>query len=87
MEIGFFDTTKSGEITSRLAADTSTLSDQISLNLNVLFRRCASRSPHVTHLSVADSMAISMSHSTQHSVAHSVAHNMSTQRDTQRGTA
>lgn len=35
---GFFDTTKTGEITSRLAADTTTVSDQISLNLNVMLR-------------------------------------------------
>lgn len=35
---GFFDSTKTGEITSRLAADTSTVSDQISLNLNVMLR-------------------------------------------------
>lgn len=30
MEVGFFDVTKTGEITSRLAADTSTVSDQVS---------------------------------------------------------
>ncbi|KAG7669825.1 hypothetical protein Ndes2437B_g06013 [Nannochloris sp. 'desiccata'] len=35
---GFYDTTKTGEITSRLAADTTTVSDQISLNLNVMLR-------------------------------------------------
>lgn len=28
-EIGFFDTTKTGEITSRLAADTATVADQV----------------------------------------------------------
>lgn len=37
-EAGFFDTTKTGDITSRLAADTTTVSDQISLNLNVMLR-------------------------------------------------
>ena len=37
-EIGFFDTSKTGEITSRLAADTTTVSDQICLNLNVALR-------------------------------------------------
>jgi hypothetical protein len=30
MEVAFFDTTKTGEITSRLAADTTTVSDQAS---------------------------------------------------------
>ncbi|DBA78719.1 TPA: hypothetical protein ACH3X1_008631 [Trebouxia sp. C0004] len=37
-DIGFFDTTKTGEITSRLAADTTTVSDQVCLNLNVALR-------------------------------------------------
>lgn len=37
-DAGFFDTTKTGEITSRLAADTTTVSDQICLNLNVMLR-------------------------------------------------
>lgn len=37
-EVGFFDTTRTGDITSRLAADTTTVSDQICLNMNVLFR-------------------------------------------------
>ncbi|PRW60050.1 ATP-binding cassette sub-family B member 9 [Chlorella sorokiniana] len=37
-EAGFFDTTKTGEITSRLSADTTTVSDQICLNLNVMLR-------------------------------------------------
>lgn len=37
-EVGFFDTVKTGDITSRLAADTTTVSDQISLNLNVMLR-------------------------------------------------
>jgi len=35
---GFYDTTKTGEITSRLSADTATVSNQISLNLNVMLR-------------------------------------------------
>ena len=34
-EMGFFDTVKTGDITSRLSADTTKMSDQISLNLNV----------------------------------------------------
>ena len=37
-EIGFFDKTKTGEITSRLAADTTTVADQVCLNLNVMLR-------------------------------------------------
>ncbi len=37
-EVGFFDTTRTGDITSRLSADTTTVSDQICLNMNVLFR-------------------------------------------------
>ena len=37
-DMSFFDSTKTGQITSRLAADTSTVSDQISLNLNVMLR-------------------------------------------------
>lgn len=37
-EVGFFDTTKTGDITSRLASDTTTMSDQVSLNINVLMR-------------------------------------------------
>ncbi|PSC71292.1 ATP-binding cassette sub-family B member 9 [Micractinium conductrix] len=37
-DAAFFDATKTGEITSRLAADTTTVSDQICLNLNVMLR-------------------------------------------------
>ncbi|CAL5221232.1 g3384 [Coccomyxa viridis] len=37
-EIAFFTSTKTGEITSRLSADTTTVSDQICLNLNVGLR-------------------------------------------------
>lgn len=37
-EIGFFDSTKTGEITSRLSADTTTVADQVCLNLNVMLR-------------------------------------------------
>ncbi|KAK9788445.1 hypothetical protein WJX73_000962 [Symbiochloris irregularis] len=37
-DMGYFDTAKSGEITSRLAADTTTVADQICLNINVLMR-------------------------------------------------
>uniref|UniRef100_A0A6S8M2Q5 ATP-binding cassette transporter n=1 Tax=Dunaliella tertiolecta TaxID=3047 RepID=A0A6S8M2Q5_DUNTE len=38
MEVAFFDVSKTGEITSRLSSDTSTVSDQVCLNLNVLLR-------------------------------------------------
>jgi ABC-type multidrug transport system fused ATPase/permease subunit len=38
-EIGFFDVTKTGEISSRLSADVNKMSDQIGLNINV-FLRC-----------------------------------------------
>lgn len=37
-DISFFDVTRTGEITSRLSADTTTVSDQICLNLNVMLR-------------------------------------------------
>ena len=37
-EQGFFDETKIGDITSRLAADTTKMSDQIALNMNVFLR-------------------------------------------------
>ena len=37
-EIGFFDTTKTGEISSRLSADVNKMSDQIGLNVNVCLR-------------------------------------------------
>eukprot|EP00241_Pyramimonas_parkeae_P020214 CAMPEP_0114288964 /NCGR_PEP_ID=MMETSP0059-20121206/7106_1 /TAXON_ID=36894 /ORGANISM="Pyramimonas parkeae, Strain CCMP726" /LENGTH=172 /DNA_ID=CAMNT_0001410175 /DNA_START=1 /DNA_END=515 /DNA_ORIENTATION=+ len=37
-EVGFFDLTKTGDITSRLSSDTTTMSDQVSLNVNVLMR-------------------------------------------------
>ncbi|KAL6751648.1 hypothetical protein V8C86DRAFT_2773879 [Haematococcus lacustris] len=40
-EVGFYDTTKTGEITSRLSADTSTVSDSVCLNLNVMLRSIA----------------------------------------------
>lgn len=36
--IGFFDTTKTGDITSRLSADTTSVSDSVCLNLNVMLR-------------------------------------------------
>ena len=38
MEQGYFDTTKTGELSSRLNTDTTTMSNQISLNINVLVR-------------------------------------------------
>ena len=37
-EVGFYDTTKTGDISSRISSDTTVMSDQISLNLNVLLR-------------------------------------------------
>jgi ATP-binding cassette subfamily B (MDR/TAP) protein 9 len=37
-EVGFFELTRTGDITSRLTSDTTTMSDQVSLNLNVLMR-------------------------------------------------
>ncbi|XP_035691041.1 ATP-binding cassette sub-family B member 9-like [Branchiostoma floridae] len=37
-EIGFFDSVKTGDITSRLTSDTSTVSNMLSLNLNVFLR-------------------------------------------------
>ena len=37
-EPGFFDRAKIGDVTSRLNADTTKLTDQISLNLNVFLR-------------------------------------------------
>ena len=37
-EIGFFDGTKTGDIVSRLTSDTTKMSDQVGLNINVLLR-------------------------------------------------
>lgn len=37
-ELGFFDATKSGELSSRLTQDCQKISDQVTLNANVLFR-------------------------------------------------
>lgn len=37
-DIGFYDTSKSGEISSRLSADTTKVSDQIGLNFNIMLR-------------------------------------------------
>ena len=37
-EIGFFDKTETGDLTSRLTSDTTKLSDQIGLNLNIFLR-------------------------------------------------
>nr|CAD2127669.1 unnamed protein product [Meloidogyne enterolobii] len=37
-EIAFFDRHKTGEITSRLTADTTTMSDTVSLNVNIFLR-------------------------------------------------
>ena len=37
-EIGFFDTTKTGDITSRLCSDTTLVGDQVTLNVNVFLR-------------------------------------------------
>lgn len=37
-DIGFFDTTKTGDITSRLSSDTTLVGDQVTLNVNVFLR-------------------------------------------------
>lgn len=37
-DIGFFDVTKTGDITSRLSSDTTLVGDQIALNVNVFLR-------------------------------------------------
>jgi ATP-binding cassette subfamily B (MDR/TAP) protein 9 len=37
-DIGFFDVTKTGDITSRLCSDTTLVGDQVSLNVNVFLR-------------------------------------------------
>ena len=37
-DIGFFDITKTGDITSRLSSDTTLVGDQISMNVNVFLR-------------------------------------------------
>ena len=39
-EIGFFDSTKTGEIVSRLTSDTTKMSDQVGLNINIFLRNC-----------------------------------------------
>ena len=36
--MGFFDTTKTGDITSRLSSDTTLVGDQVTLNVNVFLR-------------------------------------------------
>lgn len=37
-EVGFFDKTQTGDITSRLTSDTTTMSDTLGLNINILLR-------------------------------------------------
>lgn len=37
-DIGFFDTTKTGDLTSRLASDCTKVGDQVTLNVNVFLR-------------------------------------------------
>jgi ATP-binding cassette subfamily B (MDR/TAP) protein 9 len=37
-DIGFFDVTKTGDITSRLSSDTTLVGDQVTLNINVFLR-------------------------------------------------
>jgi ATP-binding cassette, subfamily B (MDR/TAP), member 9 len=37
-DIGFFDITKTGDITSRLSSDTTLVGDQIAMNVNVFLR-------------------------------------------------
>lgn len=41
-EIGFFDTTKTGELTSRMTQDCQKVSDQVTLNVNVFLRTMVS---------------------------------------------
>lgn len=41
-ELGFFDVSKTGDITSRLNTDTVRMADQISLNVNVFLRSIVS---------------------------------------------
>ena len=48
-EIGFFDVTKTGEITSRLSADVNKMSDQIGLNVNVCLRSGSLKEPCIAH--------------------------------------
>jgi len=37
-DIGFYDTTKTGDVTSRLSSDTTLVGDQVTLNVNVFLR-------------------------------------------------
>ena len=37
-DIGFFDVTRMGDITSRLISDTTLVGDQVTLNVNVFLR-------------------------------------------------
>ena len=37
-EIGYFDETLTGDITSRLTSDTQQMSDQVTMNINVFLR-------------------------------------------------
>ena len=37
-DVGFYDMSKSGDITSRLAADTTTVTDNVCLNMNIMMR-------------------------------------------------
>lgn len=46
-EIGFFDTTKTGDLTSRLASDCTKIGDQVTLNVNVFLRLVFSVAPLV----------------------------------------
>jgi ATP-binding cassette subfamily B (MDR/TAP) protein 9 len=41
-ELGFFDKSKSGELNSRLSADTTKVSEQLSINVNILLRETVS---------------------------------------------
>ena len=38
-EVGFFDKTRTGDILSRLSADVATMTDTLSLNVNVFLRK------------------------------------------------
>ena len=51
-DVAFYDAHKTGEITSRLAADCQTMSDTVALNVNVFLRSvCVSGCPHTSSFS------------------------------------
>lgn len=48
-DIAFFDQTKTGEITSRLSSDITTVGEAISINLNIFLRSSVQTSTRVDH--------------------------------------